>query len=663
MFIVQKLLLSVVFVALQLTWVNSAFAFDIPQGEFEQIALAKQSQYYVSPDLTSAVQHARSDFKEGRFIPFQPGAYSRGFYTKPMWVTFELHNPQAEQVNLLVEFPFPTLEKVAFYGPEDTDSGHARRSGMLYPREKKEFQTDGHVFSIQLAAGQTKRYFSVIQTGSAMVLEPRLWRASGFLQKETKEQAIWGAYLGISLLACLHFLLLYWVMRDRTYLYFVLYHLAVLIYFVGAKGLMVGTPYLVSYTNLFALIIAAVVFQLFYKNLIFPGDSSPLILWIYRGYILVCGVVLVLVAFLPRYQAGKLTILFIAMVMVFSLFTFVVGVIKKSPFVWVFLVATLLQSVLRVWFYALMTVKGDSANTFSFSQIQMGGIFEITVYVAALTYAVYRLRSEKNLALSEAVLAKGNLLAQEKAHSAKLAAEVQLATSALNQANQAKDRFFSLLAHDIRGPIGSLSAMFNQVLGTEKDLTQELLLILRKTTGGLHQMMEDLLDWARSQMGDMRFEPEPVRLCDVVDAVERLLTSQIRHKDLDIIIEVPQTVWVYADVQSLTTVIRNLFANATKFVPPGGQIRLSAQTQGDTVKFICQDTGPGIPEELLPHLFEISSDQRSDLVTVDGQGTGLGLILCAEFIEKNHGEIGVDSQFGQGSRFWFTLPAGEPQER
>jgi signal transduction histidine kinase len=168
-------------------------------------------------------------------------------------------------------------------------------------------------------------------------------------------------------------------------------------------------------------------------------------------------------------------------------------------------------------------------------------------------------------------------------------------------------------------------------------------------------LLENLLEWSRSQTGNIEFKAEEFDLATVLKENEDLLKTQAQNKKLSLVNNNGVEVKVNAHKHSVNTVIRNLLSNAIKFTPEGGTITLSTQKSENEIKVSVSDTGVGMSEKVIQKLFRIDA-KHSTIGTADEKGTGLGLILCKEFIEKNGGQIGVESEVGKGSVFYFTLP-------
>jgi signal transduction histidine kinase len=226
--------------------------------------------------------------------------------------------------------------------------------------------------------------------------------------------------------------------------------------------------------------------------------------------------------------------------------------------------------------------------------------------------------------------------------------------------NATKDKFFSIISHDLKGPLNSFTAFSGMLINHTDNLTKEEIQMLAreidKNLKNLLALLENLLEWSRSQTGNIEFKPQIFDLHDVIQQNQELLRTQARNKRIEIIYKGSEGARVTANKNSVNTVIRNLISNAIKFTPEGGRITISANQVGDYQRVSIRDTGVGMSAETMEKLFRIDT-KYSTSGTANEKGTGLGLILCKDFIEKNKGTIGVESRIGEGSEFFFTLPA------
>jgi PAS domain S-box-containing protein len=237
----------------------------------------------------------------------------------------------------------------------------------------------------------------------------------------------------------------------------------------------------------------------------------------------------------------------------------------------------------------------------------------------------------------------------------------------LRDSNASKDKMFSIISHDLRTPFNGLLA-FSDILSNDydslsKDEVLEYIDVIRDLSHNTFNLLEKLLQWSRLQTGRMEFKPAKIPFQDIADNVINLLKANAIGKGIQIAGDIEAGLTVFGDPNMLNAVTRNLTSNAVKFTPENGKITITARTQADNMAEITiSDTGVGIKSEDLPKLFRIDS-QQSTKGTKGETGTGLGLLLCKEFVERNGGKIRVESEPGKGSRFIFTLPlANQLQE-
>lgn len=238
--------------------------------------------------------------------------------------------------------------------------------------------------------------------------------------------------------------------------------------------------------------------------------------------------------------------------------------------------------------------------------------------------------------------------------------ELAEANRALSENNAAKDRFFAILAHDLRNPVGALSESLRLISDGSLSLDDEerprILNEMASVSQNVSQVLENLLDWAASQRGDMAFSPEEHDLDELIAESILLVRQHADNKRIRVEYEA-RPARAYCDANMVRVLIRNLLSNAVKFTAPGGRVAVSAEYAGERVVVSVSDSGIGIPEEKLKTLLTPGSSGRS-LGTAGERGTGLGLLLCREFAERHGGALEVSSMPGKGSVFRFTLPRG-----
>lgn len=236
----------------------------------------------------------------------------------------------------------------------------------------------------------------------------------------------------------------------------------------------------------------------------------------------------------------------------------------------------------------------------------------------------------------------------------------------LGKLNADKDKFFSIVAHDLKGPFQPLLGYCQLMTLMAETMTpievQEISQKIFTSAQNVYGLLENLLQWSRMQRGRMEYEPEMLYLKDIAHDNVRLLTENALRKSISLQNTIHDDIQVYADENMLNTVLRNLISNALKFTPLGGIVTLSVniaessnKKSGQFVELSVHDTGVGIKKENLNKLFRMDSPHTMR-GTAEEQGTGLGLIICKEMVEKNGGKIWIKSEIGQGTTVKFTVP-------
>lgn len=232
----------------------------------------------------------------------------------------------------------------------------------------------------------------------------------------------------------------------------------------------------------------------------------------------------------------------------------------------------------------------------------------------------------------------------------------------LRELNATKDKFFSIIAHDLKNPFGTITT-FLDLLNTELDSYEpeelkDIIQTIYETAERGYELLENLLEWSRAKTGRLTFKPERIELNAIIGDCIALLKSTANAKFIKLLAQVARNTYAFADPNMVLTVVRNLLTNALKFTDKGGEVRISVvmgKSKQQMIRVVVEDTGIGIRQEDLSKLFRIDV-HHTTRGTQNEEGTGLGLILCQEFVEKNGGTIWVESTYGEGSRFIFTLP-------
>jgi signal transduction histidine kinase len=236
---------------------------------------------------------------------------------------------------------------------------------------------------------------------------------------------------------------------------------------------------------------------------------------------------------------------------------------------------------------------------------------------------------------------------------------VEFKTAELKELNASKDKFFSIIAHDLKHPFSSIigfSEMLKEEFNKEyPEKTKEYAGLINTSAIQTLRLLENLLEWANSQRGQTIFNPIHVNLRDLLSEEFLVLNDIALKKNIDLKSSAPAELLVFADKNMLKTILRNLISNAIKFTHRNGKVEVLTSSRENEVEIAVSDNGIGMTKDILSNLFRIDAD-HSTRGTENEEGTGLGLFLCKEFVEKHGGRIWVESDPGKGSVFRFVLP-------
>ncbi len=238
-------------------------------------------------------------------------------------------------------------------------------------------------------------------------------------------------------------------------------------------------------------------------------------------------------------------------------------------------------------------------------------------------------------------------------------AELEVQKSKLEEVNRTKDRFFSIISHDLRGPVNAFHGISRMikffVQNKQMDQLEVLAEDIDQSVDRLSSLLDNLLNWAVQQQGQFPYVPEKIEVKALADDLLEVFATMAKSKQISLHSLVAEDLHAWADRNTMMTIIRNLVSNALKFTPRDGEVAISACRTIDSVEIEVRDNGVGIPKEKLGNLFELN-EEASTWGTEGEKGLGLGLQLVHEFVELNQGRIEVDSQDGQGTKFTVTLP-------
>ncbi len=239
--------------------------------------------------------------------------------------------------------------------------------------------------------------------------------------------------------------------------------------------------------------------------------------------------------------------------------------------------------------------------------------------------------------------------------------ELKASEQQLKEMNEAKNKLFSIIAHDLRSPMNSFKGfsglLINNIDSLSKEDVQVLVKGMGKSFNNVNTLLENLLQWSRVQMNTLTYQPEVVDLSVLISDNLNLVEPVAADKEITVRSHVQNNLYALADKNVFNVVLRNLLTNAVKFTHAKGAVEVRASREEDNIRIEVTDNGTGMSITTLENLFTSQDYHYSSLGTANERGTGLGLMLCKEFVDKWHGKIGAASVKGEGSTFYFTIPA------
>jgi signal transduction histidine kinase len=279
----------------------------------------------------------------------------------------------------------------------------------------------------------------------------------------------------------------------------------------------------------------------------------------------------------------------------------------------------------------------------------------VVILISSFVYYRYYIKSKTN----EVIMAQRNKLDLLNKELNRKNTYLTESESKLKYLNGTKDKFFSIISHDLKNPFSTLMGYTDLLSEYFDDFSDEekksIINEVQNSTHRAYALLENLLQWSKSQRGELKMLPERIDLSIVVSDNITNLYEEARKKDISLKSEINGQTYVLADYNTISSVVKNLLSNSIKFTNEGGSVNISAKDNGDHFEIIVSDNGVSISEEDMNKLFRIDVHHTTIGASAD-KGTGLGLVLCKEFVEKNGGKIWVESESGKGSDFKFTIP-------
>src|SRR5690625_1100897 len=577
------------------------------------------------------------------FIPAHDIHQKKGFFETANWLRFEIEN-QTNQRDWLLEFAFPLINKIEIYTVEDGELQLLHKAGSDLPFKQRSIEHRHFIFNLEVEHGTTKAFYALAVGSGDLHPSINIWDQEAFIEKTQKDFVLLGIFYGVILVMILYNLFLYFSLRLKSYLYYVIAITFTLLGKLSINGL--AFQYLWPNSPAWNLIsasvwvpLACIFILIFSRNFLDIDRYFPNLKYIFH-LLIACNVSVFVALPFSRYIA--LYLMIIAALCTFStiLTVAIVSLIRGARQVRFYIVG---------WFIFLTGV--------SITMMERAVILPFTVVTeyagqAALTIEVVLL----SLALADKI----KIMRKEKELAEKKSQESQeLALQNLQKADELKDEFLAITSHELRTPlygmIGIAESLRDGITGEiSKNMQNQLSMII--TSGKrLTNLVNEILDFSKLKYESIELQMKPVQISSVIDIVLAITKPILKNKPIHLINKVDDTLPpVLADENRLQQILYNLLDNAIKYTEKG-TIIISAFADGEAVTINVTDTGKGISKDQLNVIFE-PFQQGDASVSREVGGVGIGLNITKNLVDLHDGSLKVWSKIGEGSTFSITLP-------
>jgi two-component system, sensor histidine kinase LadS len=586
-----------------------------------------------------------------------------GFDRVAHWFYIDVRSDSIQ--DLLLEIAFAPLDRIDFYYPSGKLWLH-KTSGDLFPISNRDISYQHPVFKFSLQTDAVQRIYLRIQTSSSLQIPITIWQPEAFSNRAIHLQIFNGIFYGAMMVMILYQIFLFVSTRDRVSLYYIFTLLAMIhvVSFFQGYSFLYAYPEWPSF-NKFMAILTGPVFLFFStwltRAFLELKKHQPLIdnlLLINVAINIIISIVMLLDLTFISYQVHHYAILVHAVLALIGASLAIYNRFRPALFYLLSWLTLLLAAV--IFSVSNLGFMGEYINTTSSALI-----FACLLQMLFISFA---LGNRWNVLVKENVRARELELKRQEAEKGMLEREVKLRTEEIQQQNEKleevnriKDKLFSVVSHDIKGPLTSLQLALaltktDTITQQEfRDLTTSLEGRFKQTT----EFIENLLQWAKLQLKGETFEPSVINIRQLIGNTVHLLEPEIFQKGIKVSALADESLKAFADPNMIRSVLKNLLTNAVKFTGKDGVIEVRGKQDRDSILISVSDTGMGIPPVNRDKVFSL------DIVTTPGtrqeKGTGLGLILCKEFVERNSGKIWFESEEGKGTTFYFSIPSSANQ--
>ncbi|WP_284141612.1 ATP-binding protein [Virgibacillus sp. LDC-1] len=584
------------------------------------------------------IEDVTSEAYQEKFVHADDVEQKGGFFESATWLRFEIGN-NSDQKDWLLEFAFPLIYELQIFEKTETGVIQLTNTGAIYPFGEREFNHRNFVFNLDVEPGQSKVYYVLAVGGGDLHPPINIWSKDAFVEKSQLEFLMLGIFYGIIFVMILYNLFLYFSLKIKSYLYYVIVITFTLLGKLSINGFgfqylwpsypewnLIATPFWVSMACIFIVI--------FTKN--FLDVSAYIPSFQKLAYFLIAVNALVIVSLPFSHYVGLSIMLFGAFSTFFTVLTTAIVCLKKG--------ARQARFYIVGW---IVFLTGVAITILERAVIIPYSIFTEYAGQGALVIEVVLL----SLALADKI----NIMRQEKEEAERKAQQSQKeALENLKKADVLKDEFLAATSHELRTPlygmIGVAESLRDGITGEVSVQMKEQLSVIITSGKRLTQLVNGILDFSKLKYDSLTLDLNKVYIQGIVDIVITVSKPLLKNKPVHIIKKMDKNLPpIRADENRLQQILYNLLDNAIKYTE-SGEVTVSAVTENDEVKLSVSDTGVGISNEELTTIFKpFQQGNTSD-------GIGIGLSITKQLVELHGGRLTVETQIGKGTTFTVILP-------
>lgn len=639
----------------------------ILEDDTEKVVLGTDLQVLEDPDGTLQLADVLTPGANDRFRAVNAPVPNFGFTSTVIWVRTAVTAHHRGTREWRLHLAYPLLDRVDFYLERPDGEFDSYHLGDALPFAQRPIQHADFVLPLHTSSGTTARIYVRVQTESAMHVPLTLWTPDALARRDRVANLWMGMFYGITLVMILYNLLLSFMVRDRSYLYFCGFALAFLMVQAGMDGylyeyLFGGWPWL----NGISIPLGAALTTAFGMQFARHFMDLRTLPRLNRIAIVVVAVssAFALLSFVAPYRlsvrlAAGFALLSCPVLLYVGVSALRSGISVARFFVLAWLIFLLGSVMLILCRFGVLPL-----SIFTENGPKIGFIANVILLSLALGDRINAIKAEKELAQRKALEERARAAATLEAEVKRQTRELREQAERLREVDVQKTRFIQNVSHELRTPLTLILMPLEQLSARPELAGDPNVEVAQRNTRRLLRLVNELLDFHKLSAGRRELHLQPVRLRGFIDRCAEYVRVTCEQTQIALQVTGPELdsdLVALVEPDALEKIVFNYLSNALRFTPSGGRIELALSRQDDRARISVSDTGPGISSEELGRLFEPFS-QLDDGGAARGHGTGLGLALVKQLAQALGGAVGVDSERGRGSEFWVALPLSDASE-